>query len=219
MKKLLVQALLILISGGVYAQAQPPFRTEIDAFRHEDSLGMPAPGAILFVGSSSFTKWKDVQDYFPGYRIINRGFGGSSLTDVIRYTDEIIVPYHPKQIVIYCGENDVAASDTVTAELVFARLKQLFALIRSRLPETPIAYISIKPSVSRWKYEPIFVRANTLIKNFIRTRKNAAFIDVHSAMLRADGSVMPDIFISDNLHMNAKGYHIWQPIIQKYLLK
>lgn len=219
MKRFLVQALFILFSAGVYAQAQPPFRNEIDAFRHEDSLHMPAPGAILFVGSSSFTKWKDVQDYFPGYRIINRGFGGSSLTDVIRYTDEIIVPYHPKQIVIYCGENDVAASDTITAGVVLSRVKELFALIRSRLPNTPIAYISIKPSVSRWKYEPVFVQANVMIKRFIRTRKNAAFIDVHSAMLRPDGSVMPDIFVSDNLHMNAKGYHIWQPIIRKYLLK
>ena len=94
------------------------------------------------MGSSSFTKWTDVQDYFPGYTIINRGFGGSTLPDVIRYAGQVIYPYQPKEIVIYCGENDVASSDTVTAQIVFERFKQLFGMIRTNLPKQKLFYIT-----------------------------------------------------------------------------
>jgi lysophospholipase L1-like esterase len=220
MRKIFLSACFALLSVLVIAQTtQPPFRKEIDAFKKKDSVQMPAPNSILFVGSSSFTKWTDVQDYFPGYPILNRGFGGSSLPDLIRYVDEVIIPYNPKQIVIYCGENDVAASDTVTAQTVLKRFQQLFGLIRNKLPKVPVAFISLKPSVSRWKFEPVIVETNKLIKDFLKKQSKAVFINVHDAMLNADGSVMTDIFIADNLHMNAKGYKIWQPIIKKKLLR
>ncbi len=218
MKKILL--LLCVLSFGIAATAQttdPPFRKEIDAFKKKDSALMPAIKSILFVGSSSFTKWTDVQDYFPGYPILNRGFGGSSLPDVIRYVDDVIIPYDPKQIVIYCGENDVAGSDTITAPTVLQRFKTLFSLIRNKLPKVPIAFISLKPSVSRWKLEAKMVETNKLVKEFLRKQSNTSFINIHDAMLNADGTVMTDIFIADNLHMNAKGYKIWQPIIQRYL--
>jgi len=114
--------LFIAIGQLSYAQTQP-FYSDIQHFKKQDSLQPPPKNAILFVGSSSFTKWTDVQSYFPSYPILNRGFGGSRLTDVIYYANDIIFPYHPKQIVIYCGENDFASSDTVTAAIVFMRFK------------------------------------------------------------------------------------------------
>jgi lysophospholipase L1-like esterase len=205
----------LFVSQGLLAQiAAPPFRKEIDAFKKKDSLQMPAPKSILLIGSSSFTKWTDVQDYFPGYPMLNRGFGGSSLPDVIHYVDEIVFPYNPKQVIVYCGENDIAASDTVTAQLVLQRFQQLFYLIRNKLKKVPIAFVSIKPSPSRWKFEPVMVEANTLIRQFLHKQKKTKFINVHDAMLNADGSVMTDIFIADNLHMNVKGYVIWQKIMK-----
>jgi lysophospholipase L1-like esterase len=211
--------LLCCSIGFSIAQTAPPFRKEIDAFKKKDSVQMPAPNSILFVGSSSFTKWTDVQDYFPGYPILNRGFGGSSLPDLIRYADEVIYPYQPKQIVIYCGENDIAASDTITAQLVLQRFQLLFGMIRANLGKVPVAFISIKPSPSRWKFEPVIVEANKLIKAFLAKQPKTKFINVHNAMLQKDGSVMEDIFIADKLHMNAEGYKIWQPRIRKALLK
>jgi lysophospholipase L1-like esterase len=218
MKKLFLLICTIWIALAAITQtATPPFRKDIDAFKKKDSVQMPTPHSILFVGSSSFTKWTDVQDYFPGYPILNRGFGGSSLPDVIRYVDEIIIPYDPKQIVIYCGENDIAGSDTITAQTVLYRFQQLFFMIRNKLPKVPIAFVSLKPSVSRWKMEPRFVETNKLIKYFLSKQSRTRFINVHDAMLNADGSVMTDIFLADNLHMNAKGYKIWQPIIATYL--
>jgi lysophospholipase L1-like esterase len=217
-KNKIILALLILFAATVCVQAQP-FISDIQNFKKQDSINHPPQHAILFVGSSSFTKWTDVQSYFPKYTIINRGFGGSSFPDVIRYADDIIFPYHPKQVVIYCGDNDLAFSDTVTSTIVFDRFKKLFVLIREKLPDENIVFVSIKPSPSRARLMPKDEEANNLIKQFLSAQKNASFIDVYHLMLDKDGKPIDDIFIQDKLHMNAKGYAIWQKAIEPYLMK
>lgn len=201
------------------AQENPPFYDEIQSFKKQDSLHFPPSNAILLVGSSSFRKWEDVQDYFPAYTIINRGFGGSSLPDVIHYADDIIFPYNPKQIIIYCGENDLASSDTVSANTVFTRFTELFDLIRNRLPTVPLAFVSMKPSPSRVSLMHKMTDGNMMIKDFLKSKKNTAYVDVYSKMLKANGMPMDDIFLEDNLHMNAKGYTIWKGIFLPYLIK
>jgi len=203
----------------LYAQQSLPFADDIQKFRKADSIQMPQQDAILFVGSSSFTKWTDVQRYFPSYTIINRGFGGSRLLDVIMYADDVIFPYHPKQIVIYCGENDLAYVDTVSAITVANRFAVLFDMIRSVWDSIPIAFISVKPSPSREKLMPKMIETNKLIKNFLATKQQTAFIDVYSKMLTADGKLRPELYIEDKLHMNAEGYAIWQKAIEPYLVK
>lgn len=195
-----------------------PFHKDIQQFKKQDSLHFPPANTILLIGSSSFTKWVDVQDYFPGYNIVNRGFGGSDLLQVTRYADDIIFPYTPKQIIIYCGENDLAGADTVTAEMVFGRFKQLFQLIRSRLPRVNIGYVSMKPSPSRLRLLPKMVEANQLIKNYLAAMPATAFIDVYNKMFDKNGKVMKHIFLKDKLHMNAKGYAIWQKVMLPYLM-
>ena len=222
MKKYLLTFLFFLGILTVTAQTSNtiPFQDEIDVFIKKDSIAMPAANSILFVGSSSFNYWKDISNYFPSYPIINRGFGGSSLTDIIHFSQETILKYKPKQIYIYCGENDIAASDTITPAIVFERFKNLYTIIRTHLGnKVPVMYVSIKPSVARWSMEEKFVAANSLIRNFINKQKNTQFLDVHSAMLDSNGMVYKDIFIADKLHMNAKGYAIWQKIIAPTLVK
>jgi len=214
-KKIICAAAFLMTA--LFTQAQP-FAEEIAAFKKQDSIAFPPKRAILFVGSSSFRLWKDMQDYFPAYPIINRGFGGSSFPDVIRYAGEIILPYNPKQILIYC-ENDFANNDSLQPVDVTQRFVVLFNIIRKKYKKVPIAYISMKPSPSRTRLMPRFEATNELIKNFLATKKRTAYIDVYHAMLQADGTPMPDIFIQDKLHMNAKGYRIWQKIIEPYLLK
>lgn len=217
MKRSLFLFLIVIVAvTNIFAQ---PFKDEIDAFKKLDAAAFPAKGQILFSGSSSFRKWTDVQQYFPSYKIINRGFGGSTLPDVIRYADDIIFPYQPKQIIIYCGENDIASSDTITAEIVLKRYQQLFFLIRSKLKNVEIDFVSVKPSPSRIKFLETVKKSNQLIKDFIATRQHAKFINVFNAMLNDDGSIKREIFIEDNLHMNAKGYAIWQKIMEPYLMK
>jgi len=220
-KFLLISTLFLgIISSHAQTTTAIPFQDEIDVFVKNDSIQMPAANSILFVGSSSFNYWKDIRNYFPGYPIINRGFGGSSLTDIIHFNKETILKYKPKQIYIYCGENDIAASDTITPQIVFERFKTLYSIIRTHLGnKVPVMYVSIKPSVARWAMEEKFVAANTLIRNFLNMQKHTQFLDVHSAMLDSNGEVFKDIFIADKLHMNAKGYAIWQKIIAPTLVK
>ena len=209
---------LILCTGNICVNAQP-FISDIQNFKKQDSINPPPQHAILFVGSSSFTKWTDVQNYFPNYPIIKRGFGGSSLPDVIRYADDIIFPYHPKQVVIYCGDNDLAFSDSVTSRMVFNRFRKLFELIREKIPGENIVFVSIKPSPSRARLMLKVEEANDMIKQFLATEKNASFVDVYHLMLDKDGKPIDEIFLSDKLHMNAKGYAIWQKAIEPYLQK
>lgn len=220
MKKIIVFFFFVFLFGDAIGQSPcPPFWNDIVAFKKADSANPPPKNAILFVGSSSFTLWKDVADYFPGYTIVNRGFGGSTLVDVIRYAYDVILPYQPKQILIYCGENDLASSDTVKAEDVVTRFKTLYALIRQNLPQADVRFVSLKPSPSRKHLFPQMQAANAQIKAFLQKEKRAGFIDVYAAMLDKNGQPKEEIFLEDKLHMKPAGYKIWQQIIQPYLLK
>ncbi|MEJ7779980.1 MAG: GDSL-type esterase/lipase family protein [Daejeonella sp.] len=210
--------LLQLVGFDSIAQQNLPFYDEIEAFKKEDILNPPPKGKIVFVGSSSFRGWNNIESYFPGYTIINRGFGGSSLPDAIRYAKDIVIPYQPKQVVIYCGENDFTA-EGVTAEIVFDRFTTLFEMIRNDLPKTHVLFVSIKPSPSRLKYMPEMVKANELIRRYLKNYRRTGYVDVYSKMLLEDGTPMPDIFKADKLHMTEAGYRIWQKAIEPYLKK
>ena len=212
--------LFILLLNVAHAQEKKPaFWDDIQAFKKQDSAHFPGTNKILFVGSSSFTKWTDVQSYFPSYPVINRGFGGSSLPDVIRYREDVIFKYKPKQIIIYCGENDLASSDSVTAKMVYNRFVQLFNFIRKKLPNVPVAYISMKPSPSRQLLMGKMREGNALIQNFLKTKKQTVYIDVYKEMIDDEGKPRPELFVEDNLHMNKSGYAIWKKAIEPYLKK
>lgn len=214
MKKLSLIFLLLIvfvISKGQNA----PFYKDIQHFKQQDSIKFPPKKAVLFIGSSTFTKWTDVASYFPKHTIINRGFGGSSLPDVINYVKDIVYPYQPKQVVVYCGENDFTGGGS--ANVVVDRVRQLFDLIRKRYPKVQITYISIKPSPSREKYRAMMVEANTMITAMISKMKRTNYINTYDAMFDTDGKLMTDIFLSDKLHMNAKGYAIWAKIMEPYI--
>jgi len=195
-----------------------PFKQEVLQFQKSDSIVMPPKGQIVFAGSSSFTRWKDVAMYFPGYPIINRGFGGATLVDLIYYVDEAIIQYQPSQVFIYCGENDMADVDTVSPATVLLRFKTLHTILLKKLPRaTKIIFVSLKPSVARWHLETKFIEANKLIEGYIATQKNMQYLDVHTAMLDEKKEVLKDIFIADKLHMNPKGYLIWQKQFAPFL--
>lgn len=219
MKKQVLLFFLLFVSIFSIAQSSPAFWQEIAAFKKKDSVQAAPSNAILFVGSSSFALWKGINNYFPGYTIINRGFGGSTLPDVIRYTYDIILPYQPKQVVIYCGENDLASADSVTAVEAYNRFRTLFGMIRTNLPKSNIAFVSMKPSPSRASIQGKMKATNGLIKTFLATESNTYFIDIYDAMLDTNGQMREELFIKDRLHMNPDGYAIWQKIITPYLLK
>lgn len=228
MKPVTFLLLVVLTGRTVLAQSvaspqpsspQHPFWNEIAEFKKKDSIQHPPAGAILFVGSSTFRKWTTVHEDFPGYTIINRGFGGSTLPDVIQYAKDIIYPYHPKQVVIYCGDNDLASAEKPSAKKVYKRFVKLYDMIRKHLHDVDIVYVSIKPSPSREKLMPVMEETNDLIHDFMAKHSHASFIDVYHLMLNPQGHPMDELFVGDKLHMNEKGYKIWQKAILPHLDK
>jgi len=215
MKKYFFLVLLVCLGSSLSAQ---PFINEIRAFQKADSINKPEKGSILLIGSSSFTKWQHVGDWFPDKRIINRGFGGSSLPDLIRYFDQIVKPYDPIQVVVYCGENDVASSGSITADTVLQRFSTLHGMIRKVYPKVRISFVSLKPSPVRASFLPTVRETNRLIEKFCKSTANTDYIDVFNPMLNADGSFMEELFVSDRLHMNEKGYLIWKKAMDPFMM-
>ena len=216
---LTVIAVAVLCNSSKAQNIFPAFSKDILLFKQQDSLKFPPKNAILFVGSSSFTRWKNISDYFPGYSIINRGFGGSGLIDVIRYAYDIIIPYQPKQIIIYCGENDLAQSNDVQPGDIVKRFKTLYYILRTNLPDATIDYVSMKPSPLRKNLIPKMKEANRQIQVFLKKEKNAGYINVYPSLLDEKGNLRGDLFVEDKLHINEKGYGLWQKIILPYLVR
>ncbi len=218
-KSLLYVIVFFVFQTALKAQSAPPFWKEIQAFKKLDSVQPIPQQSILFIGSSSFTFWKNLPASFPNYPVLNRGFGGSTLVDVTRYAYDVILPYKPKQVIIYCGENDLAASDSISAGEVVLRLKTLFYVIRTNLPTATISYVAMKPSPARERLQQKVKAANNEIKVFLKTQKRTQYINVYDAMLTKNGNLRPELYVEDQLHMNSDGYAIWQRIIAPYLIK
>lgn len=209
---------VLLLLQACALQKDAPFRNEIMQYKEQDRAQMPPENAILFVGSSSIRMWENMQEMFPDHTVINRGFGGSNLLDLKRYLNDIVFPYRAKQIVIYSGENDIA-SDSVQAQEVLSRFQDVFQSIRKKMPQVPVVFVSIKPSPSRIKYKAVMEEANMLIKQYLGAQPSATYVDVYTHMLGPNGKPMPEIFLQDSLHMNQKGYQIWQREIKPHLIK
>ncbi|GAB3642763.1 GDSL-type esterase/lipase family protein [Spirosoma arcticum] len=210
-------AYLLLLTIGVRASGQtPPFEKEILAFEAQDRATPPPADVILFTGSSSIRFWTDLPAYFPSKAILNRGFGGSQLSDVRHFADRVIVRYQPKQIVLYAGENDIATGKQ-TARQTYARFVDLFRYVRKKLPKATFTFIAIKPSPSRRQFWPATDDANQRISRFLAKKPNAQFVDIRPTMFGPDGQPISELFRSDSLHMTEKGYQRWAPVVRPYL--
>ncbi|WP_312090790.1 GDSL-type esterase/lipase family protein [Chryseobacterium sp.] len=210
--------ILIFTFGFFFSQIKKPiFWDDIQNFKKIDQQTAPPENAILLLGSSSFTKWQDVSDYFPGKTIINRGFGGSRLKDLNDYADDLLKPYHPKQIIIYCGENDLADNVNLKPETVVARYKEFYAKIRERFPTVQVDYISIKFSPSREHLWQKIKEVNSKISKFMKKEKNADYIDITQVMNDSNGNIRKDLFLDDMLHITPEGYRLWSSVMNPYM--
>ena len=215
MARLLLLLTLVSVSC-LRAQSLPDpnrFEAAILAFETADEEDPIDPGVILFVGSSSVVMWKSLAEDLPGHRVLNRGFGGSNFNDLIHYADRVIYPYRPKAVFVYEGDNDIAAG--TTPKDVYRSAKQLRRMIADELgKEVPVVFISPKPSVARWELKEAYEEANARLAKFADRKDDTYFVDVWTPALQDDGTVRSDIFVADNLHMNAKGYDIWEAAIK-----
>jgi lysophospholipase L1-like esterase len=201
-------AALAFVVGGSPAAGEHRWADEIRAFERQDRLRAPPPGAVLFVGSSSITLWPRLQATFPEAPVIQRGFGGAELADVTRFAPRIVLPYRPGTVVLYAGENDVAAGKRAGA--IVADLKTLASLIHRELPATQIVVLAIKPSPRRAALAREIAEANQALRAFAAGDPRFTFVDVHAPMTTAAGHARPELFVEDGLHMNAAGYAVWR---------
>jgi hypothetical protein len=208
---------LSLLAANALAQDPKRFAKEIDAFTTADATNPPPRNAILFIGSSTIRKWTTLAQDFPGRKVFNRGFGGSQMSDAVFYFDRIVAPYQPALIVLYEGSNDI--DDHKTPEQVFANFKAFVAKVHEQLPQTRLDFISIQPSPVRASEVEKVKEANRLIRDYIAHDEKLAYIDTFPALLGPDGKARPELFLSDRLHPNAKGYAIMQSVIAPYLEK
>lgn len=214
-----IRFIVIAAFGAACAHApaqrtvEPPrFAAEIARFDSVDRTQMPVPGGVVFVGSSTIRLWPDLTGDFPGVNVIQRGFGGSRLDEVLRYTPKIVIAHKPRLIVLYAGDNDLAEGRTV--DQVFKDYRSFVALVHRSMPNTKIVFVSIKPSESRWNLVGEMRWANEMIRRFTLTDTRLEYVDVFNPMLGADGRPRPELFRPDKLHMTADGYALWRSILR-----
>ena len=190
------------------AQTAERWDPAIQRFEEQDKVSPPPQNGIVFIGASSIVRW-NLPEYFPelGARAINHGFGGSQSVDSVRYVERLVVPYHPRIVVYYADDNDVEAN--VPAREIAHQFELFDQKVHAALPETKIIFISVKPSIRRWKWIDTIRSANAMVKAYCAKEKHLAFMDIEQQMLGADGKPNPDLLVADGLHMTPAGYRIW----------
>lgn len=211
--------LFILLPTGVFCQSgehtPATWKNDIASFEKADKASKPPQKAILFTGSSSIRFWEDLPQRFPNKKVINRGFGGAYLSDVVYYFDRIVIPYRPRKIVVYAGENDIAGGKT--ADEVFQHFEALLRLWKQKASRSKFIFISLKPSPVRYEKISEVRKANELIRQRLKEEKRATFVDVFTPMLGPDGKPREELFRPDRLHLNKQGYDLWESLVRPYL--
>ena len=188
----------------------------IGEFEAQDREQMPPKDAILFVGSSSIVFWRTLQEDMAPLTVINRGFGGSQMFELNMFRDRIVTPYEPRAIVIYEGDNDVAAGKT--HDEILAAYEDFIQHIEKTLPEADICIIAIKPSIRREQLWPEMKEVNESLRTLAESQSNMCYLDIATPMQQGDDFVQGDLFVADGLHLNAKGYELWTSVVKPVLM-
>ena len=188
---------------------------ELAQFAAADLASPPKPGGLLLVGSSSFRLWTNASAAFPERRVINRGFGGSQMHELLALTDRLVWPYAPAEILVYEGDNDLAHGKAPA--IIVEEFRKFAHRVHRRLPEARIRFVSIKPSPSRAHLLTNAAAANAEIKTYCARRPWLGFTDVFTPMLNEEGRPRTELFVADKLHLNADGYALWTSIIRRDL--
>jgi lysophospholipase L1-like esterase len=186
----------------------------IRRFEERDRKQMPPADGFLFIGSSSIVRW-DLEKHFPDRPVINRGFGGSQIADSVQFAERILIPYRPRVVVLYAGDNDIASGKS--PDQVLSDYKAFVEKVRVALPETKIVFVAIKPSVKRWNLVEKMREANRRIRAVTLQEPLQEFVDIDPAMIGDDGRPKPELFASDGLHLSEQGYDVWSSLVRPHL--
>ncbi len=204
-----------LLSGQVADPDATRFADAMEGFAAYDAKNSFPADATVFVGSSSIVYW-DTGDRFRGMPLINRGFGGSQMSDAVHYVQETVLKYSPRTVVVYEGDNDTSAGKR--SQQLVEDYKEFVEAVLTAQPSTRIVILSIKPSLARWDVWPAMQESNAAIEAYAKTDSRVDFVDIGTAMLGADGLPIPEFFVSDGLHMTSAGYDVWDEILMGVLM-
>lgn len=188
----------------------------IQRFEAADKVNPPQKDAILFTGSSSIVLWRSLTDDMAPLTVLNRGFGGSQMFELNMFRDRIVTSYEPRAVLVYEGDNDVAAGKQ--PDEIVAEYRDFVDHLSVHLPDTDVYFIAVKPSVLRAHLWPTMVEVNNLLQDLADEHDHVRFLDTSTPMLNEDGAVKPDLLVEDGLHMNANGYAIWTDVIRPVLI-
>ena len=193
------------------------YAKEIAQFAQEDKKGIDSTNLVVFIGSSTFRKWTDMQSYFPQSNILNHGFGGSRLTEAIYFADKFVYQYKPAQLVLYEGDNDLGGG--IPVETLLADLKTFIRLTEIKIPKTPIVLLSVKYSPRRDAQREQIKEYNARMKEFAATKPNLKYVDIASVVLDEKSNYRKELFTADSLHVNTDCYKLFAKKIEPFLIK
>ena len=188
----------------------------IQRFEEADKANPPPKNAILFVGSSSIVFWRTLAEDMAPLTVINRGFGGSQMFELNQFRDRIVVPYEPRAVLVYEGDNDVASGKK--PDEILAEYRDFVSHLQAKLPAADVFFIAVKPSVLRAHLWPTMVEVNELLQVLADEHEHVQFLDTSSPLLTEDGDPDPNVLVDDNLHMNANGYERWTAVVRPVLM-
>jgi lysophospholipase L1-like esterase len=188
---------------------------EIAAYEQMDRTNPPPKDALLFIGSSTIRRWTSLAQDFPAHKVINRGFGGSEIADATHFADRLIFPHHPRMVLLRAGGNDINAGKSPTQ--VFADFKEFVVTTQARLPETDIVFISLCPSVARWKQADKEKSLNGMVQQYAAQTPRVRYIETYDLSLGPNGEPRPDLFVADKLHFNGEGYRLLAARVRSWL--
>lgn len=215
--------LFFLSSAGAQENPRPYFDPDrfeeaITAFEQAHAAEPEPEGAVLAIGSSSIRFWRTIKDDLAPLTIVHRGFGGSTMRDALHYMDRIVIPHKPRAVVLYEGDNDLAAFKVAPA-VVMENFNAFAAKLQETLPDTRLYVLSIKPSIARMDTWDAMAQTNGRLQARCAEIDGCTYIDVATPMFHRDGELREDIFVEDNIHMNAAGYDIWTQTVKPVLLE
>jgi lysophospholipase L1-like esterase len=207
-------------SDQVAAPAEPVgstapawYEQEVRAYEAADEAGMPEPGGVLFIGSSSIRMWKSLEADMDPLPVINRGFGGSKTHEVLAVFDRIVLPYEPRVIVYYCGDNDLG-TDNTDSEAAAEGFIAFDRRARAEWPGVQVINIPIKPSLARWGNWEAMRRANEMVRAYCERTPGAVYVDTATPTLDPSGAPDPAMFLGDGLHLSERGYEVWTSVVR-----
>lgn len=190
------------------------YEAEVRAMERARAAAPPRCGSVVFYGSSSIRLWSSLKTDFAGIDVVNAGFGGSTMAACAYFFERLVVPYQPRSLILYAGDNDLG--DGRSPNDVLTSFRQLMEKIDRQLGPIPVGFISVKPSIARWHLIGAIRSTNDMVRAELAKRPSSIYIDTFSAMLDSHGSPRPELFTEDGLHLSPAGYQLWTQIVMTY---